>query len=137
MFDKFRKFMYGRYGVDEYGKSMLTCALVLSVLGLLLNLFFSIGGFICSVLSYVLIFRIIFRALSKNINKRVLENHKFLGRTGKIRDKIKFLRTRFNDRKNYKYVKCPYCKNYNRLPRGKGKIKFTCRVCKKQMEKKV
>ena len=137
MRDKFIKFMYGRYGVDEYGKSMLTCALILSILSIIFNLFFSLGSFICSTLSFLLLFRIIFRALSKNINKRVLENHKFLGRTEKIREKIKFLRTRFRDRKQYKYIKCPHCKNYNRLPKGKGKIKITCRVCKKQMEKKV
>ena len=37
MRDKFIKFMYGRYGVDEFGKYMLVTAIVLSLLGLIFN----------------------------------------------------------------------------------------------------
>lgn len=139
MRDKFLKFMYGRYGVDEYGKFMLVTAIVLSFLGMIINLF-RIGfifSFVCSILSTALMVYIVYRAFSRNINKRVLENHKFLGRTAKLRTWIRFCTTRYNDRKIYRYVKCPNCKNYSRVPKGKGKIKITCRVCKKQFEKDV
>ena len=137
MRDKFIKFMYGRYGVDELGKVMLGCALAFSILSMIFNLFFPLGSFICSTVSFALMFLIIFRAFSKNINRRVMENHKYLARTEKLRGKLKFYRTMFNDRKTYAYIKCPNCKNYSRVPKGKGKIKITCRVCKKQFEKKV
>ena len=86
MRDKFLKFMYGRYGVDELGKTMLLSAIVLSFLGMIINLF-KFGfwfSFICSTLSTALMIHIIYRAFSKNINKRVLENHKFLAKTEKI-----------------------------------------------------
>ena len=139
MRDKFLKFMYGRYGVDEFGKTMLLTAIVLSVLGMIINLF-NFGfwiSFACSVLSTALMIYIIYRAFSRNINKRVLENHKFLARTEKIRAYFRFCKTRYNDRKLYSYVKCPNCRNYSRVPKGKGKIKITCRVCKKQFERKV
>ena len=66
-----------------------------------------------------------------------LENHKFLKKTSKLRAWFKFCRTRYSDRKVYKYVKCPNCKNYSRVPKGKGKIKITCRVCKKQFDRSV
>ncbi len=139
MRDKFLKFMYGRYGVDEFGKSMLITAIIFSVLGMVINLFrfgFWIS-FSCSVLSTALMAYIIYRAFSKNINKRVMENHKFLAKTEKLRTYFRFCKTRFNDRKTFSYVKCPNCKNYSRVPKGKGKIKITCRVCKKQFERKV
>lgn len=139
MRDKFLKFMYGRYGVDEYGKFMLLTAVVFSFLGMIINLF-NFGfwiSFICSCLSTGLIIYIIYRAFSKNINKRVLENHKFLGKTAKFRTWLQFCKTRYNDRNLYRYVKCPNCKNYCRVPKGKGKIKITCRVCKRQFERKV
>lgn len=139
MRDRFIKFMYGRYGVDEFGKAMLWAAVILSVFGLILNLI-GLGFFIsfpCSIISTLLMIYIIYRAFSRNINKRVLENHKFLKRTAKIRTYFRFCKTRYNDRKQYSYVKCPNCKNYSRVPKGKGKIKITCRVCKKQFEKKV
>lgn len=138
MRDKIIRFMYGRYGVDELGKQMLISSLFISLLGMILNLFkLKIAPFICSILSFIIIGSIIFRALSKNINRRVMENHKYLAKTEKLRNRIKFEKTRFADRKNYRYIKCPNCKNYSRVPRGKGKIKITCRVCKKQFDKKV
>ncbi len=139
MRDKFLKFMYGRYGVDEFGRSMLITAIVLSVVGMIIN-FFRVGfwiSFSLSAISTFLMVYIIFRAFSRNINKRVLENHKFLGRTAKIRTYFRFFKTRYNDRKSFSYVKCPNCKNYSRVPKGKGKIKITCRVCKKQFERNV
>ncbi len=139
MRDKFLKFMYGRYGVDEFGRSMLITAIVLSVVGMIINLF-KIGfwiSFSLSTISTILMVYIIYRAFSRNINKRVLENHKFLGRTAKIRNYFRFCKTRYKDRKSFSYVKCPNCKNYSRVPKGKGKIKITCRVCKKQFEKNV
>ncbi len=35
----------------------------------------------------------------------------------------------FNEKKNYKIVKCPKCGQKLRLPRGKGKITVTCKRC--------
>lgn len=139
MRDRFIKFMYGRYGVDEFGKSMLWFAVILSVIGMILNLF-NLGvwiAFSCSTISTILMIYIIYRAFSRNINKRVHENHKYLSKTSKIRTYFRFCKTRFNDRKHFLYVKCPNCKNYSRVPKGKGRIKITCRVCKKQFERKV
>ena len=141
MRDKFIKFMYGRYGVDEYGKTMLLAAIILSVIGMIINMFkFNVCFWISfgfSALSTLLMIYIIYRAFSRNINKRVHENHKFLARTEKLRNYFRFCKTRYNDRKSFKYIKCPNCKNYSRVPKGKGKIKITCRVCKKQFERKV
>ncbi len=134
MRDKFIKFMYGRYGVDELNKSAAILALVLSFVSMLLSGWFSLA---CSTLSFAIVVLVVYRSLSKNINKRVMENHKFLARTNKIRTWFRFCKTRFNDRKTYRYIKCPSCKNYSRVPKGKGKIKITCRVCKKQFDKKV
>ncbi|MBE7092480.1 MAG: hypothetical protein E7365_04810 [Clostridiales bacterium] len=134
MRDKFIKFMYGRYGVDELNKSAAVFAIILSILGMFFNGWIS---FILSSLSFFTVLMVVFRTFSRNINKRVMENHKFLAKTNKIRSWLLFTKTRFNDRKLYRYIKCPNCKNYSRVPKGKGKIKITCRVCKKQFDKKV
>ena len=116
MRDKFIRFMYGRYGMDELGKHMLIFAISVSVLGMIFNLFsLDFSSFICSVLSLTFVAICFFRALSKNINRRVMENHKYLGKTEKIRGKRKFLQTRYRERKTYKYVKCPQCKNLSTL----------------------
>lgn len=138
MRDKFIRFMYGRYGVDHLGKDMLILALVFSIAAMVLN-FLRVGwvSILFSLLSLFLMIFIIYRALSRNLNKRVLENHRYLNKTAKLRGWLQFQRTRFKDRKNYRYVKCPVCKNYSRVPKGKGKIKITCRSCRNQFERNV
>lgn len=136
--DKFKKFMYGRYGVDQFGKDMLVVGVSLSFLSMILNWFsIPIVTTVLSVLSTTLLIYIIYRTFSKNINKRVMENNKYLGKKVRFLTKIKFNVTRVKDSKDFVYIKCPKCKNYSRVPRGKGKIKITCRVCKTQFDKKV
>lgn len=137
MRDKFIKFMYGRYGVDELSRSMLACSFIVSLVGIVVRPWVWWASLILFVVSIALMTLIFVRMFSKNINRRVLENHTFLAKTAKIRNKIKFIKTRYKDRKIYKYVKCPHCKSYSRVPKGKGRIKITCRVCKKQFEKEV
>ena len=134
MREKFMRFMIGRYGVDEFGKTMAFTAIFLSVLRLFLT---GWASFILSLITFLLIIFVLYRTFSKNINKRVMENHKFLSKTSKLRAWFRFTKTRYDDRKLYRYIKCPNCKNYSRVPKGKGKIKITCRVCKKQFDKKV
>lgn len=134
MREKFMRFMIGRYGVDEFSKTMAFTAVFLSLLRLFLHGWASL---ILSFLTLFLIIFVLFRTFSKNINRRVMENHKFLSKTNKLRAWLRFTKTRYNDRKTYRYIKCPNCKNYSRVPKGKGKIKITCRVCKKQFAKKV
>lgn len=134
MREKFMRFMIGRYGADEFSKTMAFTAVFLSLLRLFLK---GWASFVLSILTLFLIVFVIYRTFSKNINKRVMENHKFLSKTNKLRAWLRFTKTRYNDRKIYRYIKCPNCKNYSRVPKGKGKIKITCRVCKKQFNKKV
>ena len=37
----------------------------------------------------------------------------------------------------YRYFKCPECKQKMRAPKGRGKIKVTCKHCHTQFVKKV
>lgn len=136
--DKFRKFMYGRYGVDQFGKELLIFAVVVSLASMVISWFgIPIVTTVLSSLTTILMIYIIYRAFSKNINRRVMENNKYINLKTKAIAKVQFNVTRIKDAKNFKYVCCPKCKHYSRVPRGKGKIKITCRVCRNQFEKKV
>ena len=75
------------------------------------------------------------RALSVNVERRRMENQRFLS----------LFRGRHNgcgwwakmeQRKEYKIFKCPSCGVKLRVPRGKGKIKVTCRQCGATFEEK-
>ncbi|KXB69512.1 MULTISPECIES: zinc ribbon domain-containing protein [Peptoniphilus] len=121
--EKFRQFMVGRYGQDQLGRFITFLALVI----LLVNLFFKRASL--PSLALVLIIYSYYRIFSRDINARYRENQKFLDAVGPLRRTIFTSKTRYNNRKTYKYIKCPTCKLKMKVPRGKGKIRVTCKSC--------
>ena len=127
---KFSIFMRGRYGMDELSRISAICALIFWVLSTV----FSIGIFYY--ISVFLIFWIYFRCFSKNLDKRGRELCTFLKIKNTIRANFARRKKMFRERKNYRFFKCGHCGTYSRVPKGKGKIKITCGVCKKTMVKR-
>lgn len=124
-----QRFMYGRYGNDQFGQFLLGTAVVLTVLNLLVD------SSVVALLADVVIVYALFRMLSKNTYKRREENAKFLK---KANPAIKWLRLQQTMRKDktHRYFKCPNCSQYLRVPRGKGKITVTCRSCGASFQEK-
>ena len=114
----FARFMYGRYGPDQLNTALLILGAVLSVVGMLLSAPF------LTVLSYAPLGWLLFRMFSRNVNRRRLENQKFLQFFARLRD-----------REN-RYFACPRCHQLVRVPRGKGKINIHCPKCGHQFVKK-
>ena len=125
-----RKFMAGRYGVDQLSIGLILLSLILSVL------FRFYPNRILSTLYILIPFVVYYRTLSKNIYKRYSENQRFLVYWNPIGNKVKFFINRFKKRKDYRYLRCKSCKQKIRVPRGKGKIKIICPKCKETMIKK-
>lgn len=121
-----RKFMYGRYGIDQLNKALILIALVLIVItGFLPRSFYAL-----SYISYIPIIVYIFRALSRDINKRSQENYQYLKMKNSVISRFKEKSKRIKDSKTHKYFKCPKCSQQLRVPRGQGKISITCPKCK-------
>lgn len=127
MKEKFMRFMQGRYGVDQFSKSMLIAGLVV----ILLSSFFTGtgAGMLFYFLGWVLIIYCYFRIFSRNISKRYAENQAYLAKTYKIRTFFQRQKNSLNQRKVYHIYKCPGCKQKIRIPRGKGKIEIRCPKC--------
>lgn len=127
MKEKFMRFMQGRYGVDQFSKSMLIAGLVV----ILLSSFFTRtgAGTLFYFLGWVLIIYCYFRIFSRNISKRYAENQAYLAKTYKIRVFFQRQKNSLNQRKVYHIYKCPGCKQKIRIPRGKGKIEIRCPKC--------
>lgn len=126
MREKFYQFMSGRNGADDLARMHSWMVLVL----LLLGIFTRLGIF--SLLALVLMVYMYFRVFSRNTSKRYEENQKYLN--------FKYNRTvswnRFKkhlaQRKDYRFYKCPMCKQEVRVPKGHGKIEITCPKCREQ-----
>lgn len=124
---KIRTFFYGRNGFDDLAK----LSLILSIIFFLIYGFmpFSILKLLFSLITYGLMIYAYFRILSKNVYKRTQENKKYLGA-------INMTKTRWKQRKTHKFYRCPKCKTWLRVPKGRGKITITCVKCSTKFDKR-
>lgn len=128
--DKLRRFMYGRYGVDE-----LCYALV--ILGMVFTFTARVSGIIWfQIPAYLALIWAIFRIFSKNQKARSGERAAFLKVWDPVKKWFRLQYNRIRDIKTHRYFTCPNCKNTLRVPKGKGEITITCPVCKAKFDKK-
>ena len=119
---KMQSWMYGRYGYDELSKFLSIFALVLMVLSIFLPPLY--------IIAFVLLLWSIIRTYSRKIEKRRQEREVYLRFTGKIKQFFGVRKNMFRDRKTHRYFKCPECKAYLRVPKGRGKIEISCPKCR-------
>ena len=117
--------MYGRYGYDELSKFLSIAAIILILLSAFIPLLNPIALF--------LLIGSMVRTYSRNIEKRRRERDIYLQRTGKIKQFFKLRKNMIRDRKTHKYYKCPGCKAYLRVPKGRGKIEISCPKCRNKI----
>ena len=120
------RFMYGRNGADS-----LSRALCVPIFAILIISMFTSGtarNILC-IIGWILIIYLYFRMMSKNIVKRQKENRWY-------ESKVKYLKTRISQRKEYRFYTCPKCKTHLRVPRGAGKITITCKKCGTKFDRK-
>ena len=124
------RFMQGRHGADNLSMFTLIAGLAVSLLSRFISL---------PILGYVglgLYIYTLFRMLSRNQEKRIAENRKYLALSSNVKTKsLQFVR-RVKNRKDYKYFKCPNCKVLLRLKRGTGDKEITCVRCQHQFHRK-
>lgn len=126
--ERMQQFMQGRYGTDDLGKFTLYLALFFCIISL-----FTKNGLL-NTLAILLIIISYVRMFSRKIYKRQAENQKFLSLKYKVVNALHL--NRLGQMKDYRFFKCPVCKQTVRVPRGKGKIKIHCPKCQNDFIKK-
>lgn len=128
MREKLAKFMSGRYGPDALFRAQFGAALVLELVSLFLRRSSGVYHLLNNI-ALVLMLWAVWRALSRNVQKRYLENLRFLELFGRARRQSRMNKEKFSQRKDYKFFVCPNCKTNLRVPKGKGDIYITCAKC--------
>lgn len=123
-------YMNGRYGYDEFSKFLIIVGLIF---GIVANF---AGGVWVSAVGIAIIAFGVLRILSKEKNNRYKELNKYLAVKLKVQSVYRKTKNRWVQRKAYKFIKCPNCKQKLRIPRGKRKLKVTCPSCKQSFIKK-
>ena len=121
--------MYGRCGLDSLNKALIIVFLFLELIAGFFSLWY------VRFIPYLLFFYVAFRFFSKNVNKRSVENDRFMRGWGPIADRVQ---TRVRQMRDpyYKYYRCSKCGVLQRVPKGRGNIKITCPKCKKVIVRK-
>lgn len=130
MKEKFQRFMAGRYGADQLTKVYLAITMICLVLSMFTR-FMPLYWAALLLLVYTY-----YRMFSKNVSKMYAQNQKFLNRRYRLVAKWDAFKKRFAQRKEYRFFKCPTCKQRVRVPKGKGKICITCPRCHRDFIKK-
>ena len=128
MREKLAKFMQGRYGADQLYRAQILAALVLVILSSLLRRNPNLNG-LFSLAALAMLIWAGYRFFSRNVQKRYLENLHFMEIVGAVRNRSQMNKTKFDQRKDYKFFVCPNCKTNLRVPKGKGDIYITCSKC--------
>lgn len=128
--EKMRIWMNGRNGADQLGIASMLTGLVLSLVGSFTRL-----GLV-SFLGFGLYVWTLFRMFSRNLEGRRKENRKYIELTGNASLKAQQFVRRQKNRKEYKYFRCPQCKQLLRLKRGCGEKQITCAKCGHQFTEK-
>lgn len=130
MKEKLMRFMAGRYGGDQLGRFLSFAALVLIVLNLLFrSALLWLLAVAALVWSYVRIF-------SRNLDKRRAENARYLRMKYRVTGAVRGWLDRQKQRRDYCFFRCPACRAMLRVPRGKGKLRVTCRKCGNAFERR-
>ena len=118
--------MIGRNGMDALNRFLSVVLLVLVAVEMFLR---GRAAMALSFLSLVLLVVIYYRMFSRNLYRRSQENGTYLRMRYPIVSAVQGWRDRFRQRKDYRFFRCPSCRAWLRVPRGKGQINIVCRKC--------
>ena len=133
MREKFYHFMTGRNGSDLFSRFLSFAAIVFLLLSLIVR------GTVGTAMWYASLLLLIFsyfRIFSRNLPRRRAENEKYCRYRGQLIDGFRDWRERRRQRHDFKFFHCPSCSVMLRVPRGKGRIRVTCRKCGTSFERK-
>lgn len=128
--NRLMSFMYGRNGIDKYGRFLFVLYLILVVIQWIFSLFIpKMLTLILTCCIMLLAIYIFFRAFSRNIVKRQAENYRYVQFASKFKTFFSLQKAKIRDRKTHVYKKCPRCKAVLRLKKIKGNHRAVCPRC--------
>lgn len=130
MRERMQGFMAGRYGTDQLSKLILWISLACLAVSMFtrLNVFYILG--------LVLLIYTYYRMFSRNVAKRYAENQKYLNWRYGFAVRRNKRKVHWEQRKIYRFYKCPQCRQKVRVPKGKGKVAITCPKCRMEFIRK-
>ena len=128
--DRLNRFMYGRYGQDQFSRFLLAVCFVLLILSFFVRVP-GLGMLVLLMLGYVY-----FRMLSRNVTARAAENRKYLELKERFLGLFHKNSARSSRQGENMIFRCPKCSQKIRIPAGKGLVEITCPKCRTKFRKR-
>jgi predicted RNA-binding Zn-ribbon protein involved in translation (DUF1610 family) len=128
--EKLERFMRGRYGQDELNRVLSASALAFCFVSLITR------WLVPSSLSMALVIICIFRSFSRNTGARVREANYYFSLKSKVVRFFSSIAEKVQQRLTHRIFTCPSCGQRCRVPKGKGRIRITCKRCGAKFIKK-
>ena len=128
---KVQRFMMGRYGGDQLNMALLILSVVVSLVSGFVPM-----GWICTIVSTILIALVFFRMLSRNTSRRFKENYVFLKVWNPVKNWFRWVYLSVRYMKKNRYFLCPKCGRIACIPKKVGRVTITCKGCKHKYDKK-
>ena len=128
---KVQRFMMGRYGGDQLNMALLILSVVISLVSGFVPM-----GWICTIVSTILIALVFFRMLSRNTSRRFKENYVFLKVWNPVKNWFQWLYLSVRYMKKNRYFLCPKCGRIACIPKKVGRVTITCKGCGEKFDKK-
>ena len=135
LFQKFQRFMQGRYFMDTLNRFLLVLVLILSVISMFIPNIMVRMIFVAVELALLGLF--LFRCLSRNIPGRMRENRIFEKAFNPVKNFFVLSFRKIRERKDYRYIKCPACKAQLRVKNIKGTHRVRCPKCSNEFRKTI
>lgn len=123
-----QSFMAGRYGTDTLSKHLTIAALILMIL--------SWVWWWLYVPSLALLTWSTIRIYSRNIYNRQQELFAYQRFLSTLKKRRNLLKNRWRDRHTHRFYRCPGCKEFLRVPKGRGEVHITCPQCRHEIVRK-
>lgn len=118
----------GRCGFDVLSRFLLRCSLLPLLLSLLFYAFHQNSlSLACYFAGMVLFIWSVWRAFSHNLSRRAAENAYF--QSSRFYTGLSGAAIRFSQRRDYRFFRCPGCRRWLRVPRGRGRVEIRCPSC--------
>lgn len=118
----------GRCGFDDLSLFLMRAVPLPFLLSVVLRK--AAGGYFSMFffsVSMVLFLWSLWRAFSTSLYSRKCENEHFL--SSPVHQSVNGAMTRLSQSKHYRFFRCPGCRQWLRVPRGKGRIQIHCPHC--------
>lgn len=130
MKERLQRFMMGRYGFDNFSMVLLAAAV-----GLMAGSLFFDSKY-CYAAGLLALAYCYFRGFSRNIVKRQQEIQRFYDIKRHSEEKWSRFKYHQEQKKIYRFFRCPQCRQKVRVPKHKGKICIICPKCRMEFIRK-